>query len=271
MSLSPLKPTIIYGNFYGLFVGVEKFPNSRGEIPSLMHSNEDADQVCQIFLEQRGQGQHQYDLCLLVDKDYRIAYHEAVDVQEATRANILRELTRCLKMARSNDFVLVYISTHGIIDYDDYFFLPSDSELDNVLGTGIASTTIIGAIGKATGRGVKALLIIDTCHAGAVTFDISKYKGEFACLLASSPVEYSYEYFTVEHGVFTDFLLEGFKGAARKESQLTLISLYDYVYENVQERTGKRQNPLLIGTMNYETVLIQPREGQTERGKAISD
>jgi uncharacterized caspase-like protein len=269
MAILVPRSSLSYDNFYGIFVGVEKFPNSRGDIPSLMHSNEDADKMCEIFLKERRGAQQKHDLCLLVDKGYPVAYKEAITVRTATRANILRELTRCLKVANANDFLLVYISTHGIIDYDDYFFLPSDGEMDNVLGTGIASSTVVGAIGKATGRGVKALLIIDTCHAGAVSFDIAKYKGEFACLLASSPVEYSYEFFNIEHGVFTEFLIKGLRGEAWKDNKLTLINLYDYVYQNVQKSTHKQQNPLLIGTMKYDTVLISARDSRVANGDSI--
>jgi hypothetical protein len=251
---------ISYNNFFGIFIGVEKFPHSRGKISSLMHSNEDADKMCELFLAIKGRTKRKYELCLLVDKGYKISYEHSIDVRSPTRANILKELTRCLKTAKANDLLLLYISTHGIIDFDDYFFIPSDGDMENVLGTGIASSMLVGAIGKASGRGVKALMVLDTCHAGAVSFDISKYKGEFACLLSSSPVEYSYEFFNIEHGVFTDYLIKGLRGEAKKDNEITLVSLYDYVYQNVQNKTNKRQNPLLIGTMNYGTVLIEDKE-----------
>lgn len=265
MSLGIERPKS-YKNFFGIFIGIEKFHNSKGEICSLMHSNEDADQMCEIFLTHR-LPQRKYELCLLADKDYinkadikKSSNAQLVGIQCATRANILKELTRCLKAAKADDLLFLYISTHGIIDFDDYFFIPSDGEMDNVLGTGIASSTLVGAIGKVTGKGIKALVIIDTCHAGAVSFDISKYKGEFACLLSSSPVEYSYEFFNIEHGVFTEYLVKGLKGEADKDDSITLISLYDYIYQNVQIKTNKRQNPLLIGTMDYDTVLIENYE-----------
>ena len=218
--------------------------------------------MCEIFWAKKVSEERQYELCLLVNEGYKVPYEQWVDVQSATRANILKELTRCLKLAKADDFLLLYISTHGIIDFDDYFFIPSDGEMDNVLGTGIASSTLIGAIGKASARGVKALIIIDTCHAGAVSFDIAKYKGEFACLLSSSPVEYSYEFYNIEHGVFTEFLIKGLKGEAMADNRITLVSLYDYVYQKVQNQTGKRQNPLLIGTLNYDTVLIESEKSQ---------
>lgn len=196
---------------------------------------------------------------MLVDEPFIKKYNDdrALD---ANRANILKKLTQYLKLAKANDLLLLYISTHGIIDYDDYFFIPSDGEIDNVLGTGISSTTLIQALGKASGRGVKILMIIDTCHAGAVGFDITKYKGDFSCLLSCSPVEYSYEYFNIEHGIFTNYLIKGLEGEASNEKKvITLVNLYNYVYKNVQKEARKQkkeQNPLLIGTMDYKTILI---------------
>jgi uncharacterized caspase-like protein len=258
-----LKLPSSYNHFFGIFVGVEKFPNSDGAITNLWHANEDADTMCDLFLTRSKVMGNQYDLTLLVNRDYQVGYKQSVQVLDATRANILKVLTKYLKKARADDFLLLYISTHGVVDFDDYFFIPSDGELDNVLGTGIAASTLVGAIGKASGRGVKALMIIDTCHAGAVGFDISKYKGEFSCLLSSSPVEYSYEFYNIEHGVFTNFLLKGLQGEAMKDGRITLVSLYDYVYRHVQKQTQKRQNPLLIGTMSYDMVLIGGPRGQT--------
>lgn len=250
-----------YNDFYGIFIGVERFPKSKGEIGSLMHANDDADKMCELFLARSGGPARKHDLCLLVNEGYKVSYAQSVKTEYATRANILRELTRCLKTAKAEDLLFIYISTHGVIDFDDYFFIPSDGEMDNVLGTGIASSTLVGAIGKASARGVKALMIIDTCHSGAVGFDVSKYRGEFACLLSSSPVEYSYEFFDIEHSVFTEYLIKGLRGEAKTNDEVTLIGLYDYVYKNVQKKTNKRQNPLLIGTMRYDTALIEEVTG----------
>lgn len=248
-----------YNSIFGIFIGIENFPNSGGGIKSLFHANQDAEGMYKFFFKRNQCKKRKDELCLLVDEDFRkILKDDSVLV--ATRVNILRKLTQYLKGAKANDLLLLYISTHGIIDFDDYFFIPSDGEIDNVLGTGISSTTLIQALGKASGTGVKVLMIIDTCHAGAVGFDISKYKGEFSCLLSCSPVEYSYEYFHIEHGFFTNYLIKGLEGEASENNEvITLIDLYDYVYKNVQREAKKQkkyQNPLLIGTLNYNTVLI---------------
>lgn len=254
-----------YNRLFGIFIGIEEFRSSRGEIKNLFHANQDAEGMYKFFLKRSQDNSRQDELCLLVDEAFRETYKDN-RVLDATRANILRKLTQYLKLANVNDLLLFYISTHGIIDFDDYFFIPSDGEIDNVLGTGISSTTLIQALGKVSGRGVKVLMIIDTCYAGAVGFDISKYKGDFSCLLSCSPVEYSYEYFDIEHGIFTNYLLKGLKGEASDDGGITLVSLYDYVYKNVQneaKKQGKQQNPLLMGTMDYKTVLIEGPKNST--------
>lgn len=247
-----------YNNLYGIFIGIESFPKSRGAIRGLLHANQDADELCQLFYTRGQERKRPYKLSLMVDHAYAqsIGMRNDVTVRIATRTNILREVTTYIAEAKSGDLLLLYISTHGVIDYDDYFFVPTDGELDNILGTGIASSTLIRAVGKASGVGVKTLVIIDTCHAGAMSFDLSKYPGEFSCLLSSSPVEYSYEFFDIEHGIFTNYLLDGLKNSGKQGGQISLIELYEYVYKNVQLKTHKRQNPLLIGTMGYDTVLF---------------
>lgn len=248
-----------YNNIFGIFIGIETFPNSDGKIKDLFHANQDAKKMYDFFYKRYQTENRDDKLCLLVDKPF-IKECENSRALDASRANILKQLTQYLKLAKADDLLILYISTHGIIDYDDYFFIPSDGDMDNILGTGISSTTLIQALGKTSSRGVKILMIIDTCHAGAVGFDISKYKGNFSCLLSCSPVEYSYEYFNIEHGVFTNYLIKGLEGEASNDNQeITLVDLYNYVYKNVQKEARKQkkdQNPLLIGTMDYDTILI---------------
>lgn len=259
MAISAI-PNEGYNRLFGIFIGIENFSNSNGQIKALFHANEDADEMYKFFLEKSRREKRNDELCLLVDESFKKEYKDP-GILDGTRTNILRKLTQYLKFANANDLLFLYISTHGIIDFDDYFFIPSDGEIDNILATGISSTTLIQALGKASGRGIKILMVVDTCHAGAFSFDISKYEGEFSCLLSCSPVEYSYEYFDVEHGIFTNYLIRGLEGRANdnKIKAITLGSLYNYVYKSVQseiKKHKKQQNPLLLGTMNYETVLI---------------
>ena len=244
-----------YTKLYGIFIGIERFPQSNGRIKNLLHANEDADVLCNFFLENCQIKKIENELTLFTNEGYKTKtdYSNTVKVENGIRVNILKTLTNYIKEAKANDLLLVFISTHGETDYNDYFFIPSDGDIDNILGTGISSSTLIQALSKVSAKDVKVLMIIDTCFSGAISFDITKYKGEFSCLLSSSPVEYSYEFLNndIEHGIFTYYLIEGLKGEASENSNVSLVNLFDYVYKNVQKETEKRQNPLLIGTMNY--------------------
>lgn len=247
-----------YNDFYGVFIGIENFPHSDGAIPNLMYSNEDADNVCRFFFDslvENPRADTETKLSLFVNEPYiaHTNYHDAVQVEQGSRVNILRCLSNYLNVADSDDLLLVYVSTHGEIDYNDYFFIPTDGEFDNILGTGISSNTMVQALGKAASRGVYVILIIDTCYSGAISFDLGKYEGEFACLMSASPVEYAYEYTSLKQSVFTHFLLDGLNGSAPSTS---LIDVFEYVYKQVQVKTKKRQNPLLTGTMKYEFKIV---------------
>ena len=231
-----------YKNLYALFVGIEKFQDTN--IGALYGSADDAAGLATVFRENadlHASGSHH--ICLLTD-------------QEAKRAIILEKLTEYIHTAQAGDLLLCYISTHGLIDYGDYYFFPNDCSLRNILGTGISATTMTNALSAASTAGTKVLMIIDACHSGAIGFDLSKYKGEFCCMLSSSPVEYSYETFDRERSVFTYPLTQGLLGKARDGGAPTLIELFDYVYKEVQKQTRKNQNPLLMGTMQYNTVLL---------------
>jgi len=227
-----------YENFYGLFVGIEKYKDNF--IGNLYCCEEDAEGMYQTF-QKKLLNHCENNSILLIN-------------QEATREKILGTLSGYMNQAKPNDLLLLFVSTHGAIKYNDYFFMPYDGDSKNLLGTGISSSLLINALSTISSRGVKVLLIIDTCHSGAIEFDISKYAGEFSCLFSSSPLELSYEHFEFEFGIFTYFIIKGLTGAM--DEPITLRKLYDYVYSNVQEKTNKRQNPLLVGTMDSNINLL---------------
>lgn len=247
-----------YKNFYGIFIGIENFPGANGKIKSLLYSNEDAHELCNFFLEHCKSLDKPYEISLFVNDDYieKTTYDGEVKVDKGTRVNILGALSNYLSRAKSHDLFLVYISTHGEIDYNDYFFIPSDGIFSNILGTGISSNTLIQALAKVSSREVNVLMLIDTCYSGAISFDIAKYKGAFSCLLSASPVEYSYEFGTLKHGAFTYYLLEALRTYKAEEKTLTLVELYDYIYKKVQLKTKKKQNPLMTGTMSYNFPIL---------------
>jgi uncharacterized caspase-like protein len=67
--------------------------------------------------------------------------------------------------------------------------------------------------------------------------------------------EYSLELSGIRQGVFSHFMIRGLKGEAdsNKDRVVSVIELFDFVKQNVQERTQYEQNPVISG--NYDERL----------------
>lgn len=228
----PKKKRIHYKNAFGLFVGID-------DEQRLPDGAESARKLYNAFLPK------QQNVHLLANT-------------EASRAIILEQLSRQLGQAQKGDLLLFYICANGLIEYDDYFFLPYGGAADDPLCTGISASLLINALSEAAQEGIKVLLILDTSYAGAVNFDLSKYgtaeEGGMACMFAASPSE---AILPENQALFSRYLMEGLLGKADKlkEGVVTLRNLSDYVYTKVQESTGFVQSPLIAGTLPGEMVL----------------
>lgn len=228
----------------GLFVGIETFPS--GTIENLEFCTDDAFRQCEGF-------------------GLDPATHVLAD-EDATREGILRRLLEMIDGARQDELLIFSITGHGVIAYNDYFFTPYEADSQNILGTCISASMILKVLATAAEKGAKVLLIIDSCHSGAIGFDLSRYKGGMACLFSCSPMELSVEKFMAErtamgsvnkrggNGVFTHYLSDYLENGPAG-SVITLRNLYEYVYGEVEKDTEGKQHPLLIGTLESETVL----------------
>lgn len=249
------------GHTYGLFVGVEEFLSP--QVPGLEFAADDAYGLWEAF-----GGESNPDLEYLLDK-------------EGTRENILRKLSRKLAEVSEGDLLIFYIGGHGAVEFDEFFFLPYDYNLEEGMGliTGLPASLLINAFSTMAQKGVHVLLLFDTCHSGAIPFDISKYKsttncGGLSCIFSCFPMELSHEtFFDKQHrqgskgigandsrtgnGVFSYYLINGLKGAADTEGtgEIRLRALYNYVYKNVRKHLNSKQHPVLTGTLEGELVV----------------
>lgn len=242
MSILDLNTQRAYKNLHGLFIGVESFPDK--SIPALNASDEDARDLAQVFQENEN---------LRNEKCIKDSFY-VLTKEEATRENILAKLMNCIYAAQSGDLLIFYLSTHGMIAFNDYYFFPHDCNDQNILATGISATTLTNALYTASNKKVQILVILDTCHSGAIGFDLSMFRSDYACLLSSSPTEPSFELSSLKKSVFTYYLIEALKKFQGKGAKL--YDVFDYAYNSVQKETEKKQNPVLIGTMNYNTILL---------------
>jgi uncharacterized caspase-like protein len=205
-----------------------------------------------------------------------------------TKAAITRALG-ALQGAAAEDTVLVFLASHGVADTAgrDYYFMPADARmhaLQAVVGTqppGVAAdlssllsaTELSDALRRLAGR---RLLLIDTCHAGAVGFSGNPYAvtkrsaaASFATLSASTGTELSYEYAdrSVPHGGFTHALLRALRGELAVPplpGAFTLEAVFEQVRPEVTRNMDainaarRRRNPSHVDLTQTPTLVASP-------------
>ena len=199
---------------------------------------------------------------------------------QATRANIIGKFTRLMKRTMPEDLVIVYLATHGLPDPDinELNFVAYDTDLNNLLATGVSQSDIARAL--TYGRAKKVLIILDSCHSGQLEASIflakrgilvtsmnsflsqlTEARDGVAILSASSAAELSEEgeQYGGGHGAFTYFLLEALQGKADRNRNgiVTLRETYDHIYRNVARTTEGRQHPELKGIFDNELPLME--------------
>ena len=179
---------------------------------------------------------------------------------KATREAILNEIDIIMKAANQDDLIVLFISGHGIVGYNDYFVVPHDFDMSRFLGTGLPFSVIADALSSK--RGVKSLIVIDSCHAGQTGFNIARYGGidvQISVMVAASPEEVAMEEVSngKASGRFTRYLAEGFNGAAddNKDGNITIRELFDYAYIHTKKDSGGLQHPVYFGSLNQNIVL----------------
>ena len=190
--------------------------------------------------------------------------------ENATKANIEKSILHFLNVMKEQDVLIIYIANHGLMDENDHYFIPHDGTMEMKDGKAILnneSNISSDWLNKLLFQYVKYnslnfVLILDSCNSGSMGFDIRRSynanTGAGAILFFScSPLEYSFEMFSLQHGVFTFEIIEGLRGNAdkNKDGKITFRELYDYVYSRVQSRTNGKQNPALIGAMRSSIII----------------
>ncbi len=254
------------GNLYIVSVGVNSFPLVDKEvIPNLAFAVNDAAEIAKLLHKPNS----------LFDQ---IFLRQLTDVDELqpTKQNILQAL-QLFEQAGPNDTVVLYIASHGFSDpIGNYFFVPNDVLLDDVLNiqsggnlTG-KSGSLVGwgeffdAMHKASGRRV---MIVDTCQAKNIfgEFDSRSLRKRsaaalFPLLLASKGDEDSQEYPIEKHGLFTYALLEGLNGKAdvNKDKKITVGELYNFIVPLVEKlhSAAHTQTPQLIAPGNLSEIEL---------------
>ncbi|MBF0203223.1 MAG: caspase family protein [Desulfamplus sp.] len=151
-------------------------------------------------------------------KDFDVYnYYELYD-KNATLSNI-NSLFYSLQNLPPQDTVFIYFAGHGVVDKNEWYFLPHDTSED-FANKGLSSSILTSRTTNIGARQI--LLLIDACQSGAI-IDAFKDQKVFALLsrlsgihlaAATTKEQLAFELIDLGHGLFTFTFLEGIKGNA---------------------------------------------------------
>lgn len=198
--------------------------------------------------------------------------------ESATKEKILSEFgDKWLpRVARPDDLVLLYFSTHGSPSALDIrgvnYLVAYDTDPESLFSTGLAMRELVDAI-KERIHSRRVVLILDACHSGGAAneskgmyrqsnFDaeaVSQGTGQLV-ICSSQPQEVTWESKNYQNGVFTRHLIEGLR---ENDGNVSITDAFKFVQKRVQEEVqrdrGVLQTPVLKSKWSgHELVLAAP-------------
>ena len=230
---------------YVLAVGINRYSDE--EIPSLSWAVADATAVSDMFRRASpalyGLGQ----AALLTDRD------ATADSWRDRFAAVVATMGRTVK---PDDLLVVFMAGHGIQDQRDqqYYYLGCDASQAEIDRGDYTRCIRWDDFQSLAGLACRKLVILDTCHSGAIRpLRDRQLKAGLRALedsivftiAASAGHELAAEKKEWGHGVFTMSLLDALLGRADRDDSglVTLDELVEYVQRKVPEITGDRQHP----------------------------
>jgi hypothetical protein len=266
------KDSTKLANVYAVIVGVSKYKDPK---MNLNYADDDATLFYDFLRSPFGGAVPEQNITLLLNEN-------------ATRANIVKAVNNQFRNAFEEDVVIVYVASHGMPSAlgDELYFLGSDTDRDNLEGTGVSQYDIQKALNNC--RSQKKIWVSDACHSGSVgatgvmmrgeeekaasnmvsrlLSNVASHDKNLILLTASSAGETSQEAkdWGGGHGVFTHYLVEGLKGAAdeNKNGLVDIREAYEYVRTKVSNDTKKKQFPELKGVYNnkFPMSVVKPKD-----------
>jgi uncharacterized caspase-like protein len=254
-----------------LAVGVSQYQDPR---INLKHADHDAMRIAQMLELQEGVLFREVVTKVLVN-------------EQATRANIITQMSDFLGQAAPKDVILIFMAGHGLQarQTGTYYFVPHNANIENLAYEGLSMHDFDEAVKRLSVNVDKLMLWMDTCHSGAATVaargmsvgeDLSaaleQASGQYV-LSASKAGEESLEDDSFRlpgedraHGAFSYSLLRGLRGEPKDTVKVVWLGdLFSHVSREVPRLTKGKQHPhfSISGTdlpifVRDKAVLSQP-------------
>lgn len=218
------------GRTYVLVAGVSNYQNSQADLPT---TTNDAKRIAKVMQK------HSQDVSLITSR-------------YATRDKLLSKLREIANAAGSDDRIMFFFSGHG----DKGFILTYDMQP-------LHYTDIVDIL--AASKASVKMVFIDACMSGSAQNVASSdswreklVSGNIVFMLASRAEEISIADNFLVAGWFSHAFLKGIQGNADadKNRSITVKELFTYVYNDVVNRSEKRQHPQLIATKEHQNDVV---------------
>ena len=249
------------GDKWALVVGISQFQPEIGA-ENLSFADQDAMAMAQALADPGvGRFTAKNVFCLTNDK--------------ATTSAIKAKLNRIATVAKPEDMVLVYVSTHGSSRSDDikqvsylYTYDTDVTSRDQIFGTALPMVDVAGII-RTRCRAERTVVVFDTCHSGSGAGSDTLSQDDFDRLrdgagryvLSSCDAnEKSYE--TDGHGCFTASLLRNLR---ERHGCIPINNLFTAVQKDVSDTVMKRfhksQRPVMAQSEHSAEIILGARTG----------
>ena len=141
--------------------------------------------------------------------------------EDARAQTVLGAMERIGASANPEDTVLIYLSGHGVVADQRYYFVTHNvAEPKAIPADGFSEAMLVR--GMAGIRAKNGMVFLDTCHAGAFSLDsasqLAHESGRYV-LAAASSVEEALDSYDSKNGVFATAVLRGLKGAGSRPGE----------------------------------------------------
>jgi hypothetical protein len=182
---------------------------------------------------------------------------------EATSRTVIEAIETTFSNVQPDDSVFAYMAGHGEVVNGDYYFIAHNTTVTDISSSGVPLKKIKQAFDSSPSA--RAFLWLDFCHSGGIlsrdlepggedreviSRALEVFQGQGKLIIAACTSEQkAYE---AGHGLFTGALLNGLRGSAANQGEVTINSLYDYIDKTMG---SDRQRPMMFGQMTGRVVL----------------
>jgi hypothetical protein len=235
---------------FAIVVGVNDYENADGLLTNLKYAKNDAVEIANQLIQNGFKKENVVVLTNGMDEQYR-----------PTAKNIQNWLEKMRQRIRPIDFFLLSLSGHGLELPDksdekktESFFCPVETNLADERNKYqcLAIKEVYEAVNRISAE--HKLMLVDACRNVLGTKAAGSPLGKGIQITARPPkhcillqscgkTQYSYEDNDLKHGYFSYTFIEGLKGRAAQDGEISVLGLASYVIRNTERHSNGRQKP----------------------------